>query len=206
MWSSSWGDTRTGRDWPDTLERPGVGRIDTFLIHRRPPDRLVESDSDVRIGLGPRSDVGDRDVQFEGSCGRPFAVGGDEFVSRVFDRGCDHERIRKPEFAVPSAKGCRGVSDPSIEIRNLDRQPFDEVVDHGDGTRSSTLRADETLGERGRGHGESITAAKTRASAAFADSWCASSASSSPMTTPASRWISPTRRGGCRRRVGRRPR
>ena len=160
MWSFSWGDTWTGRDWPDTLERPGVGRIDTFLIHRRPPDRLVESDFDVRIGLGPRSDVGDRDVQFEGSCGRPFAVGGDEFVSRVFDRGCDHERIRKPKFAVPRAKGCRGVSDPSIEIRNLDRQPFDEVVDHGDGTRSSTLRADETLSESGRGHGESITAAK----------------------------------------------
>ena len=61
---------------------------------------------------------------------------------------------------MPRAKGCRGVSDPSIEIRNLDRQPFDKVVDHGDGTRASTLRADETLSESGRGHGESITAAK----------------------------------------------
>jgi hypothetical protein len=61
---------------------------------------------------------------------------------------------------VPRAKGCRGASDPSIEIRNLDRQPFDEVVDHSDGTRPSTLWVDETLRECGRGHGESTSAAK----------------------------------------------
>ena len=60
---------------------------------------------------------------------------------------------------MPSTKRCGSAGDLTIEIGDLDRQTFDEVVNHGNCSRTSTLRADETLGEGRRGHGQSITAA-----------------------------------------------
>ena len=47
--SSSWGDTRIRSHSSDRLKRAGARRIDTFLIHRGPPDRLVESGFDVQM-------------------------------------------------------------------------------------------------------------------------------------------------------------
>ena len=106
-----------------------------------------------------RSDLSDRGVELEGTCGRPLAVRREEFVGRVFDRRCDHERVRESQPSVPSTKRCGSARDSTIQIDDLDRQPVDEVVNHGDCSLSSTLRADKTFGERGRGHCQSIPGA-----------------------------------------------
>ena len=56
------------------------------------------------------------------------------------------------------SKGGRCPSDSSVEVDDLDRQPFEEVVDDGYCSRSSTVRADEALGEGRHGHRELIPA------------------------------------------------
>lgn len=56
------------------------------------------------------------------------------------------------------SKRGRCPSDSGVEVDDLDRQPREEVVDDGNCSRSSTVRADEALGEGRRGHRELITA------------------------------------------------
>ena len=74
----------------------------------------------------------------------------------MFDRRCDHERVRQAQLSVPRTKRCGRARNTTIEIDDLDRQPVDKVVNHGDCSPSSTLGTDETFGEGGRGHCQSI--------------------------------------------------
>src|SRR6188508_2426582 len=77
-----------------------------------------------------RSDLSDRAGEPEGACGRPLAVGREELVGRVFDRRCDHERVRQAQLSVPRTKRCGRARNTTIEIDDLDRQPVDKVVNH----------------------------------------------------------------------------